>query len=107
VEDLLGYRLSSFPFPSIMSFSFGAGGYHVDLEHETIHLGFGEGIVPSCSMGFAWPGPGNGSRQGEGLRPDRHLPLLHGFQSADCTLPGGAVHLVARTTVGEKTGALP
>jgi len=78
----------------------------VDLEHETIHLGFGEGIGPFLLDGVLRGQDQERVRQGEGLVPDRHLPLLHGFQERRLHLGRGAVHLVGQDDVGENRALL-
>ena len=71
------------------------------LEHETVHLGFGKGISTFllngvlCRHDKEWVG------QAEGLLPDGHLVLLHGFQQCALYLGWGTVDFVGEDEVRE------
>ena len=73
----------------------------LDLEHEAIDLGLGQGIRSLLLDRVLRGHDQEQALQGEGLLADGHLPLLHGLQQGRLDFRGGTIDFVGQDEVGE------
>ena len=73
----------------------------LDQEHEPIELGLGQGIRPSCSIGFCVASTRNGVVKGKGLADHGHVVFLHRLEHRRLGLRWGPVDLVGQYDVRE------
>ena len=73
----------------------------LDLQHEAVDLGLGEGVGAFLLDGVLGGEDEEGVGEGVGFLADGDLALLHGFEERGLDLRGGAVDFVGEDDVGE------
>ena len=72
-----------------------------DLEHETVHLGLGQGIGTLLLNGVLGSQHQKGGGQFKGVLPDGHLSLLHGLKQRALHLRWRTVDFIRQHKVGK------
>ena len=71
------------------------------LEHEAVHLGFGQRVGAFLVNRVLGREHEEGRRQGHGLAAEGDLPFLHGFEQGGLHLGRRAVDFIGQDEVGE------
>ena len=79
---------------------------HFELEHEPVHLRFGQGIGAFLLDGVLGGHDEEGIGQEVGFAAQGDLVFLHGFEQGALDLGRGAVDFVGQNDVGEDGTAL-